>query len=175
MQSNDLIARHEERLGRDATEDDKVGLIFCDVDELKALNDTWGHARGDDVLVAVARALESAVRRYDVVARLSGDEFVILLDRVSDLETLDLVAGKCREAVATILRPDGRTRVSISVGGILAGPDDDAKGLIDRADAEMMVDKQRGRLERGVLPRGTPWAAPEEPAADGGDAREPDA
>ncbi|MFN8145815.1 MAG: PAS domain S-box protein [Candidatus Nanopelagicales bacterium] len=171
---DDLIARLEARLGRDATEDDKVGLIFCDVDELKVLNDTWGHARGDEVLVAVARALESAVRRYDVVARLSGDEFVILLDRVSDRETLDLIAAKCREAVATILRPDGRTRVSISVGGILASPDDDPKGLIDRADAEMMVDKQRGRLERGVLPRGVPWlaTAEEDAAADSVEAQD---
>ena len=149
---DDLISRLSDRLGRDATDDDRVGLVFCDVDELKALNDTWGHARGDDVLVEVARALESAVRRHDVVSRLSGDEFVILVDRVSDQEALDLVVAKCREAVSTIQRPDGRP-LSISVGGILATREDDPKGLIDRADAEMMRDKERGRTERGVQPR----------------------
>ena len=163
---DDLIARLEARLGRDATDDDRVGLIFCDVDELKVLNDTWGHARGDDVLVAVARALEGAVRRHDVVARLSGDEFVILLDRVSDDDRLELIAEKCREAVSTILRPDGITSVSISVGGILASPADDARGLIDRADAEMMRDKRRGRRERGAGPRGAPWLADDATAPD---------
>ena len=183
---DDLIARLEGRLGRDVTDDDKVGLIFCDVDELKVLNDTWGHKRGDDVLVAVARALEGAVRRHDIVARLSGDEFVILLDRVSDEDTLELIAEKCREAVSTIVRPDGLTRVSISVGGIVADPSDDATGLIERADAEMMRDKRRGRRQRGAGPRGAAWLA-DDPTApdtsqdegadetDGTDGREPSA
>ncbi|MFN8158808.1 MAG: PAS domain S-box protein [Candidatus Nanopelagicales bacterium] len=157
---DELLTRLSERLGRDATEHDRLGLVFCDVDELKILNDSWGHARGDAVLVEVARALEGVVRRADVVARLSGDEFVILLDRVTDTDALDLIVEKCREAVASIPRPDGESFMSISVGGILATQNDDASALIDRADRAMMLDKDRGRRERGLRTRGAPWTSP---------------
>ena len=155
---DDLLRRFSQRLELPPVEDDAVVLLFCDVDELKSLNDTWGHAAGDGVLVEVARRLESAVRRADVVARLSGDEFVVLLDRVTDQAALDAVIEKCRESVATIVAPGGRT-VSISVGGIIAEAREDAATLIDRADAAMMRDKQRARWERGVQVRGThePW------------------
>jgi diguanylate cyclase (GGDEF)-like protein/PAS domain S-box-containing protein len=173
---DELLTRLTDRLGRDGSDDDKAGLVFCDVDELKVLNDTWGHARGDAVLVEVARALESAVRRHDLVARLSGDEFVIMVDRVPDEEALRAIEDSCRRAVAGILRPDGETTMSISVGAILAVPGDDAAALIDRADRAMMRDKERGRVERGLRARsrpqpslyadGGPLEPPREPGPD---------
>lgn len=156
---DEMLRRLTDRLGRDATVDDKVGLVFCDVDELKVLNDTWGHARGDAVLVEIAEALQGAVRRHDLVARLSGDEFVIMVDRVPDEASLHAIEESCRRSVAGILRPDGASRMSISVGAILAIPGDDAAAIIDRADRAMMQDKERGRIERGLRARSRPQPA----------------
>ena len=85
---------------------------------------------------------------------------MILLDRVTDLDALEAVIDKCRQSVSMISTPAG-TPVSISVGGILAEPHEDAGTLIDRADRAMMIDKQRARTERGVRTRGTgaPWSS----------------
>jgi diguanylate cyclase (GGDEF)-like protein len=74
-------------------------LIFADVDGLKAANDTIGHEAGDRLLVDAARALQAAFRRTDLVARMGGDEFVVLADGASD-DDVQLLLQKLQESLA---------------------------------------------------------------------------
>lgn len=119
-------------------------LVFADVDGLKAANDTSGHEAGDRLLVDAARALESAFRRTDLVARMGGDEFVVLADGASDAD-VQAVLAKLQEQIA--LRngkaEPGAPRLSISVGALAftAGPATRLADLIAEADARMFANK----------------------------------
>jgi len=101
----------------------RVGLLFCDLDGFKAVNDTWGHAAGDEVLVSVAARLLGVVRPSDTVARLGGDEFVVLIDPAPDPETLDLLSRRLEDAVVQPVQVGGATVVpGMSIGAHLASP-----------------------------------------------------
>ncbi|WP_430791945.1 putative bifunctional diguanylate cyclase/phosphodiesterase [Actinoplanes sp. G11-F43] len=146
-----------DRLGRALTAlpDDgrtRVGLLFCDLDHFKNVNDSLGHDAGDQLLVAIAGRLRGAVRPHDVVCRLGGDEFVILMPSVTDEE-----AGVIAERVAADLgRPmrltDGSEFfASLSIGLRTTGEADaDAETLLQDADTAMYQAKAagRGRLVR---------------------------
>ena len=123
-----------------------AGLLFCDIDNFKTINDTYGHAVGDDVLKATARRASLAVRSDDVIARLGGDEFVIVLPAVRDLEAAVAVAQKIRAAVRVPLSiGEDHVIVTLSVGITLAGPGVDADWLLSRADAALYQAKEAGR------------------------------
>ncbi|MCU1572686.1 MAG: hypothetical protein JWO93_768, partial [Micrococcaceae bacterium] len=77
----------------------QVGVLFCDVNRFKRINDSLGHAAGDAVLQGVADRLHRAVREMDTVARYSGDEFVVLLPEVESRSEAELIAGRIREAL----------------------------------------------------------------------------
>jgi len=121
-------------------------LMFLDLDRFKTINDTLGHASGDKLLIAVAERLGRAVRKSDVVARLSGDEFAIL---ITHLEQAEVVEALARQLVASIDRPFGidehvvQTHISI---GISLYPRDglSAEDLLSRADAAMYRTKAAG-------------------------------
>ncbi len=121
----------------------QLGLLFLDVDRFKQINDTLGHAVGDEVLCLVARRMESAVRGSDTVGRHSGDEFLILLAEVSDPTDAALIAAKVLLAVA---EPGPVRDLSASIG-IAIYPEDGigAATLIANADAAMYRSKRRGR------------------------------
>jgi diguanylate cyclase (GGDEF)-like protein/PAS domain S-box-containing protein len=94
-----------------------LALLFIDVDHFKAINDSRGHATGDAVLKEFARRLQQAVRSNDAVARLAGDEFVVLLERVRDPEQAEAVAAKvCAEMQPAFALADGPLAVTASVG-----------------------------------------------------------
>lgn len=124
----------------------RVAICFLDLDQFKVVNDTLGHAVGDDVLKRSAQRLRESVRLGDTVARLGGDEFIILLEDVNGADDACLVAGKI---LARFEHPiaigDKRVRVGTSIG-ISVFPDDahDADMLLRHADAAMYVAKQRG-------------------------------
>jgi diguanylate cyclase (GGDEF)-like protein len=118
------------------------GVIAVDIDDLKALNDAHGHTAGDDGIRAVGRALVSAVRPADHVARTGGDEFVVLLPDVTDRD-VERIAGRIRVALAAAEVP-GVGPVSASVG-ISHGTNDQLRALIRRAD-ERLYEAKRLRV-----------------------------
>ncbi|GGI06546.1 EAL domain-containing protein [Egicoccus halophilus] len=123
-----------------------VAVLFCDLDDFKQVNDRLGHAIGDELLRQVAARLRSLLRGGDSVARLSGDEFAIVVCAPD----VDLVAREIADRLtaqfATPFRLDGReVRVTTSVGVAVCHADDDGDRLLRRADAAMYVAKQRGR------------------------------
>jgi len=124
-----------------------IGVLAVDLDGLKPVNDRYGHAAGDEVLVAVGERLRTAVRKDDPIARTGGDEFVVILVAVHNLEQVALLAERVRDCVAEeiVLSSGLVVHVTSSVGAVLAGPDDDADGLLRRADAALYEAKQSCR------------------------------
>ena len=135
----------------------RLALLFLDLDHFKRINDTHGHAAGDQVLRLVARRLAGVVRDSDTVSRHGGDEFLILLNEVSDATDAKRVAAKLLAALDLPSRvADQELHLSGSVG-ISLYPDDgeDAFTLIARADAAMYFAKLQGR-GRAMLHAETP-------------------
>jgi diguanylate cyclase (GGDEF)-like protein len=125
---------------------DAVGVLMVDIDRFKVLNDTFGHATGDEVLREVAGAIVGAVREDDVPARFGGEEFVVLLRNPGADVALD-VGERVRTAVRALdLRRHGVPGVSVSVGVAVAdGPDDGIAELIASADRALYRAKRAGR------------------------------
>ena len=122
-------------------------VLFLDIDDFKAVNDTRGHEFGDLVLRAVSRALVEIVRSSDTVARIGGDEFVIVLETLSQANDVALVAETIRRSVGKLftLKHD-RVKVTLSIG-ISVHPDDgaDAEVLLRAADYAMYLAKGQGK------------------------------
>ncbi|MQA32499.1 putative bifunctional diguanylate cyclase/phosphodiesterase [Modestobacter roseus] len=124
-----------------------TGLLFVDLDGFKAVNDTHGHACGDEVLRAVAGRLESAVRSGDVVCRLGGDEFVVLVEPVAaERDLLELAERLIAEVSRPIAVGGHQLRVGASIG-VAVGRDaaTDADVLFAEADAAAYRAKRHGR------------------------------
>ena len=125
------------------------GVLFCDVDRFKAVNDTFGHDAGDKVLRAVARTLAGNLRTSDFVSRWGGDEFLLILQNVNQ-ETLLRVAEKIRrlmERCRVVVGPEGaRSAVCVtgSIGAALALTGDNPESLVRRADELMYRSKKSG-------------------------------
>jgi diguanylate cyclase (GGDEF)-like protein len=124
-----------------------LAVLFIDLDEFKAVNDTLGHAGGDGLLKEVAARLQSAVRTGDTVARISGDEFAIVMADLVRPEDAALVAQKVIDQLADPVEIDGSEVFVTASVGIATFPADgtDAETLIGAADAAMYRAKQAGR------------------------------
>ena len=143
---DDLMTRLRRHLEVPAERELDVGVLFCDVDNLKSFNDAYGHPVGDAVLATVADRLVASVRGHDVVARIGGDEFVVVLGDVAGLEQLATIAEKCRHTVAEPILEDGRSiEVTVSVGAVLAAANEDADDVLKRADSAVYRAKAAGR------------------------------
>jgi diguanylate cyclase (GGDEF)-like protein len=124
----------------------RLALLFLDLNNFKQINDTFGHAVGDEVLKLAAHCLTSSVRKADTVSRHGGDEFLILLTEMSNVADAIHVADKVIEALGAPSRVGGHVlRLAASIG-ISIYPDDgeDADTLIARADAAMFNAKRQG-------------------------------
>jgi diguanylate cyclase (GGDEF)-like protein len=120
-----------------------ASLIYFDLDHLKAVNDRFGHAAGDAVLKAVAERLASHVRESDVVARMGGDEFAVLLAQ-ADLPTAECKAETLARLVSAepVHAGSWLTPVRVSWGACRVDPGKDAETLIAEADAAMFAMKR---------------------------------
>jgi diguanylate cyclase (GGDEF)-like protein len=123
-----------------------LAVLFIDLDQFKHVNDTLGHAGGDGLLKQVALRLQAAVRTGDTVARISGDEFAIVLTDLVRPEDAALVAQKIIDGLGTPVDVDGRELFVTASVGIAAFPTDgiNAENLIGAADAAMYRAKQGG-------------------------------
>lgn len=124
----------------------RYGLIHLDIDHFKQLNDRWGHPAGDEVLKSVAAALRRAARQTDLVARIGGEEFSVVLPDVSEAEVI-VASERIRAAVeAVAIQIQGvEVPVTISVGAALVARGEAGKSLIDRSDAALYASKEGGR------------------------------
>ncbi|MDE2585819.1 MAG: GGDEF domain-containing protein, partial [Betaproteobacteria bacterium] len=118
-------------------------LLLIDVDHFKHINDQYGHHKGDEVLILLARTLESRVRESDAVCRWGGEEFVILLPHTS-LDDALLMADSLRETIEQICRPDF-PHLTISIGVAQCQPGEDADALFKRVDEALYLAKASGR------------------------------
>jgi diguanylate cyclase (GGDEF)-like protein len=125
----------------------RLALLFLDLDNFKTINDTLGHATGDEVLLQAAHCLNGAVREADTVSRYGGDEFVILLTEVSQASDAARVAQKVLAALGAEHTIGAHAlHLSASIGiSIFPDDGDDADALIGRADAAMYRAKRHGR------------------------------
>ncbi|PTA69580.1 GGDEF-domain containing protein [Deinococcus arcticus] len=123
-----------------------LGLIFIDLDKFKQVNDTLGHHAGDVLLQEVARRLKGVVRASDLVGRIGGDEFTVLLRRVSAVQDARAVAAKLLSVLAEPFRIEGQTvQITASVGCAVAPTDgQDAEALQQHADTAMYRVKHAG-------------------------------
>ena len=121
------------------------GLLFIDIDDFKAVNDTYGHKIGDEVLRGVAARIKTAIRHEDLAASLGGDEFVVHCPKVSDQQEAVHIAQRIMDAL-TVPYPVGvyTIRISASIGVSTATVDNHAR-LLAMADRAMYRAKQAGR------------------------------
>jgi diguanylate cyclase (GGDEF)-like protein len=130
-------------LGRASRTGGDVGVLFLDLDGFKAVNDRFGHAAGDELLIGVAQRLRHGVRPGDTVGRLAGDEFVVLCDDTSRDQAEHLA-----ERLDVLLRRPfglelGEVSIGASIGIALAAPGDDPEQVLRDADAAMYEAKRR--------------------------------
>jgi diguanylate cyclase (GGDEF)-like protein len=141
-----VMDRITHALARAARGSEGVAVLFIDVDEFKAINDTFGHGPGDEVLRAIASRLRSVLRDSDTVGRLGGDEFVVLLEPEDAVGSPEFVAERVLEVLRQPLELDGGqvTRLSASVG-IAVGQHVNADELLRDADLALYAAKEAGK------------------------------
>lgn len=124
----------------------ETGVLFIDIDDFKNINDTWGHAAGDWLLKSIAELLRTSVRVDDSVARMGGDEFLVTLGGIHDLDEAVRIAEQIRLASSEpITMPEGIISATLSIGVTLADPVESGDDLIARADKAMYAAKRGGR------------------------------
>lgn len=149
-QFDDELRRHLEHCERHGA----IGaLLLLDLDNFKQVNDTLGHAAGDELLVSTAALLRAAVRRTDLVARLGGDEFALLLPRADEVVAESVAAAVVRLIEDHTASLDGaRRRVTASVGAVtFAAASEHAADALALADMVMYDAKEAGRSRYAIL------------------------
>lgn len=140
LNRREFITKLRDQIGRDG----RCVILFCDLDDFKAINDDYGHQAGDALLIEVARRLGSCVAWPNVVSRFGGDEFVVLLTDATPAQ-----ARASYECITTALRrpfqPAGGAGVSVSIGLAYANDERDPEQLIKSADRAMYREKAARR------------------------------
>ena len=157
--------RVRQALARARREDANLAVLFFDLDDFKTVNDSLGHAAGDDVLREVARRLDVSIRGADTAARFGGDEFAVLLEDVVDSQDAADVAQRILEMLSRPIEAGHRdvsVGASIGVSVALTGDPRGAEDLVRDADAAMYIAKRDGKgayrlfepaMHEGVLAR----------------------
>jgi diguanylate cyclase (GGDEF)-like protein/PAS domain S-box-containing protein len=133
---------------------DRLAVVFIDLNDFKPINDEFGHAVGDRALILLSERLKRNMRKTDTIARIGGDEFVVILEEISGEEHLRVLAQKVMAAVTEPFEVDGNPlKISASLG-IALFPDDttDADQLVEFADRAMYVAKKQGKCHACIHP-----------------------
>jgi diguanylate cyclase (GGDEF)-like protein len=147
-----LLDRLQHALARAARSGSRVAVLFMDLDTFKTVNDSLGHAAGDELLVAVARRLIDCVRVGDTAARFGGDEFVVLLEDVDDEEDVATAAQRILDALQEPFGVQGRdVFISASIG--IAIGSNEAEDLLRNADLALYKAKTNGKGRHEVFQR----------------------
>jgi diguanylate cyclase (GGDEF)-like protein/PAS domain S-box-containing protein len=127
--------------------DQRIAVLFVDIDDFKEINDRFGHATGDQVLVAAGERIAGALRSTDLAARMGGDEFVVLLAGIKAREEAERIAARLLELLRQPYKAGGQMITkSVSIGIAMASPGaTDAEALIRSADAAMYRAKASGK------------------------------
>jgi diguanylate cyclase len=143
-----LAAELEARLAT-ARGDRLLALVVLDLDGFKQINDEYGHAVGDALLVAVARRLRERVREHDLIARLGGDEFVVMVDGLRNVAQAETLGRHLLAAFEAPFDAAGHTcPVGLTAGYVLAPLDGrDARALLIAADTAMLAGKRAGKRQ----------------------------
>jgi diguanylate cyclase (GGDEF)-like protein len=150
-----LFPKLQTEIARADREAQPLAVIMLDLDEFKAVNDRLGHAAGDDMLLATAVALSRVARRYDTVARLGGEEFLVVLPNLSDAAghaTAERMRATITEATASLGHDISAVTASAGVAVHEPGTGETADQLVARADAAMLAAKREGRNAVRVAP-----------------------
>ncbi len=147
----DHLQRAIERTRRDRKE--LFAVLFLDFDRFKVINDSLGHAEGDNLLMQIARRLESSLRSGDVVARLGGDEFTILVNKLDDSAVALRVADRIQKNLQSPFEVSGsEIFISASIGIALSTTDHDkAEDMLRDADIAMYRAKAKGKAQHQVF------------------------
>ena len=148
-----LSDRLQQALSREGRFEDQVAVLFVDLDDFKTVNDTLGHASGDELLVHVARRLRSCLRSADTAARLGGDEFGVLLEGVPDVDHAVTVAQRILDSFVEPFSIGGlpvplRASVGVAIGVAQAISADE---LLRNADIAMYAAKRAGKRRHVVF------------------------
>ena len=143
-----LLDRTEKSMQYAYRNHQRLAVMYIDLDGFKAVNDAYGHSYGDDLLRMVSERLTKAMRQEDTVSRMGGDEFVVLLSDISDINDIAGPATKILDAIARPFNINGATiEISASIG-IATHPDDgcgNPESLIARADQALYEAKNAGK------------------------------
>lgn len=136
----------ENRVARCQRYGDNCAVLFLDVDNLKSVNDAHGHGVGDALLVHLAQTLSANIRTTDVLARIGGDEFGLLLDNLNGDQVEDKIGFLVeRLGRASFVHEGQKIPLGASIGYCFVGPKDTTEGLMSRADAAMYRAKDKTR------------------------------
>ncbi len=129
-----------------------IGVLFLDLDDFKQVNDSFGHAVGDEVLAEIGERLRSFARADDVVARFGGDEFVVLLSLSSSVDDPTTLSRFRQELCRPVLHSAGIWNAKVSVGFVEASPIEALESAVSRADRSMYEEKARRKaLEQSFV------------------------
>jgi diguanylate cyclase (GGDEF)-like protein/PAS domain S-box-containing protein len=139
-----LYDRLKMALARTRREQGQMSLLYLDLNNFKQVNDSFGHVAGDELLQEVANRLKRCVRELDTVARMGGDEFVVLLENIELPEHAANVAKKIRSAISQPIKIEGRSLCILPSIGIALYPDhgDEPQQLLRYADEAMYFEKK---------------------------------
>lgn len=131
-----------------------LSLIFFDLDHFKRVNDTYGHAAGDVVLAEISRTVSDVLRRNELLARIGGEEFAILLPH-TELEQASNLADRILETLRHAPIDIGTEQpltVTMSLGVVELAPGEQARAFVERADEAMYQAKENGRNQSYIAP-----------------------
>ena len=151
LNRRELVTRIAGVLGQTPRTGVNVGVLFIDLDNLKAINDSNGHAVGDQVIVTVARRIRGQIRTNDVLARFGGDEFVLVLPAIHSVDDAERIAQNLHSAVEVpITAEDRQIAVTLSIGVAVVRPGENPDVAMRQADAALYRAKREGRARTVV-------------------------